>query len=169
MKKLKAIVLSLALVTTLIQSSPSKAAVGALFAPGLVVVGLVMTVGGAAATPLIMACASHGGCGSKKNRILGTIGFAGIISAVTGVIVLEDKQSLEFVSIDETEALSKGITLSEMNSYNSEVDQINALSSYVDAELSMVKNPSKEDSASLWQSVSGELSPETLSALQKLL
>jgi hypothetical protein len=169
MRTFKSIVFSFALIATLVQSTPAKAAVGAIFAPGLVVVGLVMTVGGVATTPLILRCGGHGACGGKADKALAYVGLIGAITGFLGIVVLDGEQTLEFTEISFVEAKKKRITVAEMNSYNSEVDMINALSAHVDAELAKIDKPSKEDSALLWQSVSEELNPRTLSALKKLL
>lgn len=57
---------------------------------------------------------------------------------------------------------------SELELFNQEIDQVNAVVEHVSLELSEMENPTKEDSTRIWKDMKDALSPEAFSALQKV-
>ncbi len=61
-----------------------------------------------------------------------------------------------------------GVSKSEMESYNHDLDQLNAMMTEISHELGMMKKPTIDDSVELWSGLKGAVSASTLAAIQKL-
>lgn len=168
------LLMSLLALTLLFQSAPAKPATGFLFgSSGLITVGLYATTGGPVlAGTSYLACylgldesgRGHGpGC---QTSLWGVI--TGAFALFLGVLILENDQIILFNNLSYGEAIHLGVSEAERLSYNSEIDQVNALAAYVDAELSKISKPGIEDSRILWESVRGSVSPLTFQTLQKI-
>lgn len=167
MKLLKSSLLALVAVLMLSTAKPSQAAVGALTAnPALALTGLKVTGGGAALLGIGMMA------GRADNSMMGMAGLMpgviGLALAGVGLIILDENQGVSFDELTQEQAQKIGLSSSELEQFNSEIDQVNALASHVDAELSLLSNPSVEDSAAIWASIKDAVSPETFSAMQKI-
>ncbi len=61
-----------------------------------------------------------------------------------------------------------GVSRTEMESYNRELDQLNEMMTEVSHELEVMKKPTLEDAVSLWSGLKGAVSSATLEALHKI-
>jgi hypothetical protein len=61
-----------------------------------------------------------------------------------------------------------GVSKSEMESYNRELDQLNEMMTEVSHELEEMKGPTIDDAISLWSGLKGAVSSTTLEALCKI-
>lgn len=61
-----------------------------------------------------------------------------------------------------------GISKTQMESYNRELDQLNEMMSEVSHELEGMKKPTIDDAASLWSGLKGAVSTATLEAIKKM-
>lgn len=167
MKLLKSSLVALVAVLMITTSKPSQAAVGAISGnPALVISGLQVTGGGAVLFGLGMAA------GRADNSMMGMSGLLpglfGFALGLVGLVMMDEDQSLSFDQLSESEAQKLGLTSAELELYNAEIDQVNALASHVDNELSQVAKPSLKDSAAVWATVQDAISPGTFSAMQKI-
>ena len=170
MKLIKTTLLSLLIVTSL-SSKPSQAAIGAIasapvvITAGLVALGIGATgvAGTIAASLLVQNNGQDLGDGFFFNGVtaFGTLG-------VVGLIVLEGEQQLAFTELTTAEALKLNISESEKQSFNAELDQVNAVMAQVTAEVSSLENPTLADSQAAWMEVSQSLSPESFTVMQKI-
>ncbi len=78
--------------------------------------------------------------------------------------VLSEKFS--FMSKDMAEKL--GISKQEMESYNRELDQLNALMDEISHDLEAMKKPTLDDAVGLWSGLKGAVSASTLAAIKKI-
>jgi hypothetical protein len=164
MKTLKSLFIALTITLTMTASKPSQAAIGAIFSPVLVTAGIVVAAGGGGlmGVALLTPCTGSGCMANLGPWILG--GIIGLF----GLVILDDEQTAAYTPLNIREAKKIGISPVELQNFNNEVDQINALAAYVDTELSRMNKPTKEDSAALWSEVKDTLSPEAFSALVKV-
>lgn len=164
MKTFKTLFLALTIVLTLTSSRPSQAAIGAIFSPVLVTAGVVVAGGGGVLVGVGMftPCEAESCLGNLGPMILG--GFI----ALLGLVILDDEQTVAYTTLNPHDARKAGLSRIELEKFNSEVDQINALAAYVDSELERMEKPTKEDSAALWSEVKDTLSPEAFSGLVKV-
>lgn len=166
MKTLKSLFLALTITLTMTVSRPSQAAIGAIFSPALVTAGLYIAGAGVGVTGIAFVLGA-GGDDRTQLDALG-VGILGILGAVLGLVILDDTQTVAFSPLARSEARNLKLTELEYNSFNAEVDQINALAAFVDSELERMSKPTKEDSAALWSEVKDALSPEAFTALVKV-
>lgn len=167
MKSLKTLFVVFSLICMTLHSRPSQAAVGAIAAaPAAVTAGLYIAgAGGAAfAGGIVLDYSENAGGWAAFFVTL----FVAIPLGVLGLIVLEDEQALEFATLGAAEAQKLGVTQTELRAFNNEIDQINALAAYVDAEVSKDEKPSKEFAAQVWEEVRDEISPDAFSGLVKV-
>ena len=158
MSFVKSAFLSFALILALAVPRPSQAAVGlAVNMPALVVSGIV-TLSGASVGGLAGAIFEDG----DVLRISLLLGFIGII-------LLDGEQEMAFAPLEAAGAQKLHISALELESYNREIDQVNALASYAAEELAKLHNPTAEDSKMIWQRLQTEVSPETFSTLTKIV
>lgn len=167
MKTLKTLLVVFSLVCLTLHSRPSQAAVGALAAaPAVVVAGLYIAGTGAAVTGVATVMdVSEGGGG-----LFAFLMFMFITGPIMllGLVILDDEQAMEFSPMEPAHGQKLGLSADELRAYNSEIDQINALAAFVDAEVSKDEKPSREYAAQLWTEVKGELSPAAFSGLLKV-
>lgn len=164
MKTLKSLFLALTIVLTMTASKPSQAAIGAIFSPALVTAGVVVAGSGGVVFGIgaLTPCQAESCLGNLGPMMLG-----GLI-ALLGLVILDDKQTVAYTILNTADARKAGLNPIELQSFNAEVDQINALAAYVDSELERMNKPTKEDSAALWSEVKDTLSPEAFSGLVKV-
>lgn len=168
MKKLRALVFGLIAGIILLTSNDTKAAVGAIVAaPVVVTTGLIIAGTGTVGTAASVF--AYNGT-DDQSASLGYFFLALIAGAVAvlGIIVLDEEQAMSYAEISKKEGLKIGLTNEEIHSYNSEIDQVNALASYVDTQMADLKKPTTEDAKVVWEEVSQAVSPETFSAMQKI-
>ena len=167
MKILKALFLSLMIMTITLHSRPSQAAVGALAAaPAAVTAGLyIIGTGGAiGAAGLIVETAQDAGGWAAFFFVI----LIALPVAALGLIVLEGEQSMNFAPLDAQAAKTLGVTSSELSAYNTELDQLNALAEYVDMEVIKDGEPTANKAAAIWNDVKDAVSPQAFSALVKV-
>lgn len=161
-KLLKSAVLSLALVATFSITLPAQATVSLLTLNGpLAVQGLAVFLPSLFTGSII----EEGGIPEgyrKPLYIISTIGF------FVGAIILDKNQSMSFAEVSFADAERLNLSKEEVASFNSEIDQANALLEEAEAELSKLSNPSLKDSRMIWASLKDTVSPETFSAMQKI-
>lgn len=91
-----------------------------------------------------------------------------LIPIVAGFVILDGEQEVNYVPLSDEEAQKLKMSKSELELFNQEIDQVNAVVEHVSLELSEMENPTKEDSMRIWKDVKDALSPEAFSALQKV-
>ena len=165
---------SLFILTTAIMlsgSRSSQAAIGAIAsAPVIVTAGLV-SLGTGAISGLTMTAAIVIAKDLGKDIKKPVKDFVGIGSAIligAGLILLEGQQSFSYSEITQEDAQDLGITESERLSFNSQIDEVNAVNAQVTAEVSSIEDATAEDAKAVWETARSALSPEAFSALQKV-
>lgn len=91
-----------------------------------------------------------------------------LIPIVAGFVILDGEQEVSYVPLSEEDAEKLKIGQEELENFNQEIDQVNAVVEHVSVQLSEMENPTKEDSINIWKDVKDSLSPEAFSALQKV-
>lgn len=92
----------------------------------------------------------------------------GYIALVAGLVLLDkDSNQVDFKEISEEDSILKGLTQVEMEAYNGEIEELNLVFSEVASQIN--SEMTKEDVAKLWEEHSEFLSPETFSALKKVV
>jgi hypothetical protein len=164
MKQFKSLVFSLLLTFSILPLS-SKAAVGVPLASPLIVgAGVVVILGGGAATGLGISQIKH------QNPIGGSlITLGGIAMAAFGLFILEGEQRMVYSELDATQGKTLGLTASEVEIYNSELDQVNAINGEVAEELGALKHPTQADSVLAWMEVKDAVSPQTFKSMGAIL
>jgi hypothetical protein len=169
-KLLRTMLLSLMTITMLISSRPSHALIGAAFANTPVVIGGLVIAGAGAG---VYGAAYYVTTQSNDHRaikiilmMLATVVSAAIVAV--GVVVLEDGNSISYVSLSPADAHKIGLSQSELQSYINDLEEINALTTHVSSELASISNPTIEESAAVWTSVKEAVSADTFSALVKV-
>lgn len=165
MNKLRLFIALLLTVVTLTHSKPSQATVGAFVSAPVLIAGIVIAGGGTIVTAVNAAKCD----GDLSSLCAGFIWLLGIPVIAVGLIVLDGEQEIAFTELTAAEAAKLGVTASELEIYNSEVDQANALLADVKSELSKLEKPSAQDSKIAWDAVSGLISPETYATMQKIV
>jgi hypothetical protein len=163
-KLFKSTLLALVAVATLTASRPSQAGVAGLvaFSASVNAAGLVI-YGGATVGGLASFVAA-----SKSTSPATKVGLIALGVALLGFVALDDEQGLSFNEVSEQQAAQLGLSASEMESFNSEIDQVNALSVHVTSQMVSLSSPTVEDSVAAWGSVHDSVSPEAFSAMQKI-
>ncbi len=157
MKSLKKAMVSCVLMATII-SAPARSAVGVSFAaPAAVVAGVAVLAVGAAG--------AYGGYRLIKtgNTVLGV---AAMVTAAAGgyfgFILLDGEQTAKFSELTSVGAEALGISQAELEIYNSEVEQVNAIAREIGSELESQNSESVELARDMWQDLGSALSPETM-------
>lgn len=168
MKAIKLIVLSFALVSVLFHSKPSHAAISAVAgAPALVTGGLVVAGGAVALESVAVFLEVTGGYYYKDLSVYALIVTVPIF--LLGILILdEDKLEASYAKLDAGKAKNLGITTAELSAYNAEIDEINALANFVDANMTKKGEAGIAESRDLWADVKDSISPEAFSALVKV-
>lgn len=151
MKQLTIFFSLLLTLSAITHSRPAQAAVGT--GGGAVIAGLALAGGGLYSI--------------RKCNNLGCLDI-GAMMMLAGIIILEGEQEIGFRELSPDEATKLGVSASELETYNDEVDQANMLVSDVASELSEFENPSAQDSATIWNSVKDFVSPATYKVMQKI-
>ncbi len=134
--------------------------------PILVSAGLIMSGTSGIAFTLSQVKTHQGGV---DNFLWGAVIAMGSLASLgIGLLVLDGEQGMVFAELDQANAEKLGVSESERLSFNSELDQVNALAEYVDSELAAIRNPTPEDAKSLWNTVTDTIHPLTLSTMQKV-
>ena len=169
--------ISALLITTVLATGfvprTSNAAVGGILSifggAGIpvLVVGGVTTVGAITMTAIGVAEMNHDHEGRMDG--LGAIVF-GITGVLLGLVILDssDQQGVGFAAIDSKTAANYGVGAIEMQAYNSELDEVNAVRDEVTARLLESKNPTMELSQATWSEFKGSISPEAFSVVEKI-
>ncbi|MES2526736.1 MAG: hypothetical protein V4598_06600 [Bdellovibrionota bacterium] len=76
--------------------------------------------------------------------------------------------SEKFAFMTKDMAAKFGISNLEMESYNRELDQLNAMMIEISHDLEEMKKPTVEDAVSLWSGLKGAVSASTLAAIKKI-
>lgn len=169
MKTTKKFLLTIVALAVLLTSNQTKAGIGAMaVAPVVVTTGLVVAGVGVAGTALGVAGVLTSG--NDWTMALGGILLArlSMIVGLVGLVILDNEQSMSYSEISEEEGNKLGLTYEEIDSYNREIDQVNALASYVDGRMAELKKPKTEDAKKVWEEVADSVYPETFSAMQKI-
>lgn len=93
--------------------------------------------------------------------------FYGAYAAVFGLVILDDNTvvGLDYLPITEFHPDFKNYTQAEIDIYNSEIDELNAIKNTLDEELKDANN-FKELGPRLWQEYSNSLHPTTVKIAQ---
>ncbi len=120
------------------------------------VVGGVMTVGGVATFFGSMLASSFVGA-----TVSIAVMMVSVPVAACGLVVLDEKNAdLNFSELTEQDASKIGATLQELNVYNTEIDELNAVKAEIESRVT--DNSSDDEINGLWQEYKDTLSPETL-------
>jgi hypothetical protein len=84
------------------------------------------------------------------------------------VVSNEETHSIRFGFMTNDMAKNFGISRSQMESYNRDLDVLNAMVSEISQELGAMKAPTVDDAIGLWSGLKGAVSATTLEALQKI-
>ena len=161
MKTIRSFILLLSLV--IIPTTQSKAAVAVITAfsnpaaAGQIAInGLAITGAGTISTMIWPAdnC-DKGSC------------FMGLVAGITlGLVFLEVNGDIQFSEVDPLIGKELGLSASEINIYNMELDEVNLLTQEV---LSGIKSyMTSQDAANLWLELKEFVSPETFAVMQSL-
>ena len=133
----------------------------------VLVVGGVTTVGSIAMTAIGVAEMNHDHEGRMDG--LGAVVF-GVTGVLLGLVILDssDQQGVGFAAIDAKTAENYGVSSVEMQAYNSELDEVNAVRDEVTAKLLQSKNPTMEQSQATWSELKVSISPEAFSVVEKI-
>jgi hypothetical protein len=156
MKCFKRAIVSCALVATMV--APARAAVGITFAAPLAVVAGVAAMG-------VSAGAAYGGYRLiKQGKTAIGVGVM-ILSAgggYFGFLLLDGQQSAKFSELSAEGAADLGISATDLEIYNSEVEQVNAIAREIGSELAAQNSDSADLARDLWMEYGTQLAPETM-------
>lgn len=156
MKRFQKAVLSFVLVFSI--SQPSRASLGLAFG------GTPAVVVGVAA----MGVAAGGAYGSFRlfksgKPFLGALAAVGSLAVgFFGFALMDGTQNAEFGELSPEGAEKLGITKAEMEIYNSEVEQVNAIAREIGSELKRQNSESPELARDMWMELGTQLSGETM-------
>lgn len=99
------------------------------------------------------------------------IGIIGLGVAAVGLLVLDQDGSkdVQFQALSSESAQRLGLSANSIETYNSELDELNAIKNSISAELSLTESPSLEKSATLWSEYQGRLSAETMQVVKAVV
>lgn len=88
--------------------------------------------------------------------------------ALTGLFFLNDAGSVQFSPLTTADAQKLGITSNELNTYNNELDQINAIAEEVKSEVALAQTQEEkvDTAAAEWTELSEYISPESAKVLK---
>ncbi|MGK5089062.1 hypothetical protein WDW86_16010 [Bdellovibrionota bacterium FG-2] len=114
------------------------------------------------------------GGASKLNKGDGRGGLVFLVGAMItgmGLIMLDEEggQRVQFAELDTAHAEALGVSVPSLEKYNQELDELNAISNSISAELATYESPTIEDSAKLWKEYRENLSPETFEVVVKVV
>lgn len=168
MKTFKTLLVVFSLICLTLHSRPSQAAISAVAgAPALVTGGLVVA-GGAVALETVVVVLEVTGDYSWKDASAWAL-LITVPIFLLGILILdEDKLEASYSQLDAGKARSLGLSAKELAAYNSELDEINALANFVDANMTKKGEAGLSESRDLWTDVKDSISPEAFSALVKI-
>lgn len=156
MKCLSKVVVTCALVATMI--SPARSAVGISFAAPLAVVAGVAAMG-------VAGTAGYGGYRLIK-RGQTALGIAVMTlsagGAYFGFLLLDGEQEAKFAELSERSAAELGVSESDRAIYNSEIEQVNAIAREIGSELVKQNSDSADLARDMWMELGNHLAPETM-------
>jgi hypothetical protein len=160
-KNMSAMALILAATTTVAYIPSSQAALGIATAIVSPVLGVCGILGGGALTMDALTDPHWGGMFWLENNL----------ELAIGLIFMDDEkgQTVVFKPVTPSESQSIGLSSQEMSAYNSNIDELNDIHEQVVSDLSQIKSPTAQDSQNAWQKYEGALSPEAISAAQKVV
>lgn len=91
---------------------------------------------------------------------------------IAGLVILDDNGKMTFGELEADVAIEAGISKEEALSYNSELEEVNAIKDIISSKLVKVTGTKKikaEAAKVLWTEYQEYVSPETFSALVKLV
>lgn len=156
MNCLKKAIISCALIFTMV--APARASLGMGFAAPPAVIAGVAAIG-------VSGGVAYGGYRLIKNGKTAA-GIAVLLLATAGafigVLLLDGEQEAKFSELSLDSAEDLGITASELEIYNSEVEQVNAIAREIGSELNRQGSESAELARDLWIELGTQVSPETM-------
>lgn len=152
--------LAIALTLTLAPARRAQATVGIVAAPALIAVGSIVALAGGVA----FLDGNFGGplCKIKSfDGVLSCVFFAmsGLVVAGVGLVILDGDQSLAFSEVDASMEHLASVGQQEIETYNNELDQLNAINSQIAEEIA---TDSSTDGKARWADLGALLSPATL-------
>lgn len=100
--------------------------------------------------------------------------LVGVPLMLLGLVLLEDngRTEVRFSEMSPEQGAALGLSAAETQSYNSELEEINAIRESVEAELFLrfksAGEVSSQDAATIWDRYSDTISPEALAAVRKI-
>lgn len=156
MKSLRKAMVSCVLMMAII--APARASVGIGFAaPMAVVAGAGAMVGAAGGV--------YAGARVIRNgrTVLGSgIILVSVAAGFFGFLLLDGEQEAKFAELTPEGAEAIGVSAAELEIYNSEIEQVNAIAREIGSELVKQNSESVELARDLWMELGSELSPETM-------
>ena len=135
----------------------------------VLVIGGVTTAGGLALCEIGSVMMNH----DHEGRLDGlAAAIYGVMAVMGGLIILDasdkNQQGAGFAAMNEKTAATLEVSPLEMQAYNSELDEVNAVRDEVTARLLESKNPTVELSQSAWSDLKGSISPAAFSVVEKI-
>ncbi len=95
--------------------------------------------------------------------VLGTVLWVG-----GGLLLSEDTTTVNFSPINADQAAALGVNATDMATYNSEIEEANALKNQMVSDLAALKTATPEQSAAEWASLKDLVSPATAAVMGKI-
>lgn len=169
MHSLKSFLIALTLLSVIGYSTPTQASLGGMVAsPALVTAGIVVAAGGAGLElyTIIDEIVNPGEYQGLPTLLMLAIT---VPMVMLGLLILEEDQKVEFSPMSAESGKKLGLSPYELMAYNSEIDQINALSAYVDSSITEEGEAGLKQSRDLWNEVKGSVSEDAFSAVVKIV
>jgi len=137
--------------------------------PALILGGVLIASGAT-----IMNVTDPGSATTTTNAVISAIGFVGGAGlTVLGFILLDEQNSsLSFAALTPDKAAALGISTDEMQSFNSELEELNAIADQASVAVrssgARTVSDATEASSLVWKDCKDSLSPLTFSALTKV-
>lgn len=140
----------------------SKAAVAGIVA----IAGAPVAAGTIAMSGLATTAVGFLGTVSDDNCDGGACLVYFVLGAFIGIVLLDDKSALEFKNVTLDNVKKLGLKKSDIDIYNSELEEVNMLFNEVTSELT--KDSTPQEAKRLWNQYSDLVSSETFSVMQAL-
>jgi len=169
---MKKLILSLVIGISLIGFSTKNASaivsLALANAPLAVAGASVTAVGAALITTGVFVMSDDDSTGSLI--ALFTLVVPGAIVAALGIVILDEGNgiNLNFKELNIVASNKLKLSHEELESFNYEIDEINAIKESIQNELWEMENPSLELAGKLWTDYSEELTPAAFRAVQKV-
>ena len=103
-----------------------------------------------------------------ESAIAGYIFISSMPGMALGLVILDEKEAdVKFKPLSNDKANLLGLNEDELEVYNSEVDELNAVTEEIEAQVS--EKVSNEEIAQLWSEYGRSLSPETMNVAAKVI